>query len=117
LLTGFSREANQVSASVGRDNAVSQAADTRRLVNTLVTQQMAVLATAFQQIDIANENLAAAQEDLRVQNERYRVGAATILDLLISQAALTSAEVNMIQTRFTYLVARSQLEATVGRSL
>jgi outer membrane protein len=117
LLNGFTREANQVGASVARDNAVSQAADTRRQVNALVAQQMAVLTTAFEQIDIANENRDAAQEDLRVQSERYRVGAATILDLLTSQAALTSAEVNMIQTRFTYLVARSQLEATVGRSL
>lgn len=117
LLNGFTREANQVSASVTRDNAVAQAAETRRQVNSLVTQQMAVLTTAFEQINIADENRAAAQEDLRVQSERYRVGAATILDLLISQAALTTAEVNVIQTRFSYLIARSQLEATVGRTL
>lgn len=117
LLNGFTREANQVSASVTRDNAVAQAAETRRQVNSLVTQQMAVLATAFEQINIADENRGAAQEDLRVQQERYRVGAATILDLLTSQAALTTAEVNVIQTRFTYLIARAQLEATVGRTL
>ena len=59
----------------------------------------------------------SAREDLRVQQERYRVGAATILDLLTSQAALTEAEVTVIQTRFTYLIARAQLEATVGRTL
>ncbi len=117
LLNGFTREANQVSASVTRDNAVAQAAETRRQVNSLVTQQMAVLTTAFEQISIADENRAAAQEDLRVQSERYRVGAATILDMLTSQAALTSAEVNVIQTRFSYLIARAQLEATVGRTL
>ena len=117
LLNGFTREANQVSASVNRDVAEARASETRRQVNALVTQQMAVLTTAFEQIKIADENRAAAQEDLRVQNERYRVGAATILDLLISQAALTTAEVNVIQTRFSYLIARSQLEATVGRTL
>jgi outer membrane protein len=117
LLNGFTREANQVSASVQRDNAEAQAADTRRLINALVTGQLATLAASFEQIDIADDNLAAATEDLRVQNERYRVGAATILDLLTSQAALTQAEVNVIQTRFTYLIARSQLEATVGRTL
>ena len=117
LLNGFSREANQVSASVNRDLAEARASETRRQVNALVTQQIAVLTTAFEQINIADENRAAAQEDLRVQGERYRVGAATILDLLISQAALTTAEVNVIQTRFSYLIARSQLEATVGRTL
>ena len=117
LLNGFTREANQVSASVNRDLAEARASETRRQVNALVTQQIAVLTTAFEQINIADENRAAAQEDLRVQGERYRVGAATILDLLISQAALTTAEVNVIQTRFSYLIARSQLEATVGRTL
>jgi outer membrane protein len=117
ILNGFTREQNQVTASVNRDVAEARAADAQRQANAQITQQLAVLATAFEQITIADDNLAAAQEDLRVQNERYRVGAATILDLLTSQAALTQAEVNRIQTRFSYLIARSQLEATVGRTL
>ena len=117
LLNGFTREANQVSASVQRDVAVARAADTRLQVSALVTQQLATLSTSFEQITIARENMAAATEDLRVQNERYRVGAATILDLLTSQAALTQAEVNVVQTQFNYLIARAQLEATVGKTL
>ena len=117
LFNGFTREANQVSASVNRDIAEARAADTRRQVNALVTQELAALSTAVEQINIARDNLAAATEDLRVQNERYRVGAATILDLLTSQAALTQAEVNVVQTRFNYLIARAQVEAVLGRML
>ena len=33
-----------------------------------------------------------AEEDLRVQQERYRLGASTILDLLTSQESLVQAE-------------------------
>lgn len=117
LFNGFTREQNQVSASVQRDNAAAQAADTRRMVNAQLTQQLAALETAFAQIDIATVNVAAATEDLRVQQERYRVGAGTILDLLTSQAALTQAQTNLVQARFNYLIARAQLEALVGRSL
>jgi len=117
VFNGFSREASQVSASVNRDVADARAADTRRQVNALITQNLAALSTAVEQINIAKDNLAAATEDLRVQNERYRVGAATILDLLTSQAALTQAEVNVVQTRFNYLIARAQVEAVVGRTL
>jgi len=117
LFNGFSREANQVSASVNRDIAEARAADTRRQVNALITQELAALSTAVEQINIARDNLAAATEDLRVQNERYRVGAATILDLLTSQAALTQAQVNVVQTRFNYLIARAQVEAVLGRTL
>ena len=117
LFNGFNRESNQVTASVNRDLAEARAADTRSQVNTLVTQQLAALNTAIAQMSIAQDNLAAATEDLRVQNERYRVGAATILDLLTSQTALTQAEVNVVQVRFNYLLARAQVEATVGRTL
>jgi outer membrane protein len=117
LFNGFNREQANVSARVQRDVAEAQAADTRRLVSAQFTQQMATLTTAQVQIEIAGANLAAATEDLRVQQERYRVGAATILDLLTSQAALTQAEVNSVQTRFNYLIARAQLEALVGRTL
>ncbi|HZE95119.1 MAG TPA: TolC family protein [Gemmatimonadales bacterium] len=117
IFDGFKREQAQISASVNRENAEAAAADTRRQVNAQLTQQLAQVATAWEQIGIARDNLAAATEDLRVQNERYRVGAATILDLLTSQAALTQAEVNLVQTRFNYLIARAQVEAVVGRTL
>ena len=117
LLNGFTREADQVTASVNRDVAEARASEARRQANAQLTQQLALLSTAFEQISIADANVAAAREDLRVQNERYRVGAATILDQLTSQAALTQAEVNAIQTRFNYLIAHATLEATVGRTL
>lgn len=117
LFNGFAREQQQVSAGVTRDVAEANAADTRRQVNAALTQQLAALATAYAQIDIAQANVAAATEDLRVQQERYRVGAATILDLLTSQASLTQAEVNFVQTRFNYLIARAQVEAITGTTL
>ena len=117
LFNGFQREQNQVTASVVRDIAESQAADTRRLVRAQLTQQLAALETAHEQIDIAAVNVAAAQEDLRVQQERYRVGAGTILDLLTSESNLTQAQTNLVQARFNYYIARAQLEALAGRTL
>ena len=117
ILNGFAREQQQTAATVQREVANARAEDARRQVNAALTQQLAAAATAYVQIDIARANLAAATEDLRVQNERYRVGAATILDLLTSQASLTQAEVNLVQTRYNYLIARAQVEAVVGRML
>lgn len=117
LFNGFSREQQQVSSSATRDLAEARAAEARRQVNASLTQQLAALATGFEQIDIARATVAAATEDLRVQQERYRVGAATMLDLLTSQAALTDAEQGLVQARFDYLIARAQVEALVGRTL
>jgi outer membrane protein TolC len=68
-------------------------------------------------IDISRASVEAAAEDLRVVNERYRVGAATILDILNSQEALAQAEVDAITARFDYLNAKAQIEALIGRRL
>ncbi|HKE91050.1 MAG TPA: TolC family protein, partial [Gemmatimonadales bacterium] len=92
IFNGFSREQQLVAADVQRDFALAQAGDTRRLVGAQLTQQIAALQTAYTQIDIATTNVAATTEDLRVQQERYRVGAGTILDLLTSEANLTTAK-------------------------
>jgi len=117
LFNGFGREADQVSASVLRDVAEATAADTRRGMNAQFTQQLAALFTAKAQIDIAGADVAAATEAARVQQERYRLGAGTLLDLLTAQANLTQAQVTEVQARYNYLIARAQLEALVGHSL
>jgi outer membrane protein TolC len=117
LFNGFSREANQVTASVARDVAQAQASDTRRQLGAQLTQYIAATFTAYAQIGIAGANVAAATEALRVQQERYRLGAATLLDLLTAEANLTQAEVNQVQARSNYLIARAQVEALVGHTL
>jgi outer membrane protein len=117
LFNGLAREGSQVSASVQKDVNEARAAEARRQVNADFTRQFTSLSTAFQQIDIAATNVEAASEDLRVQAERYRMGAATTLDLLTSQSSLTQAQVSLIQARFTYLIARAGLEALIGREI
>ena len=117
LFNGFSREQSMTSARVARDFAAAQAADTRRSVNAQLAQQLAALAATYTQVQISRANVAAATEDLRVQQERYRVGAGLFLDLLTSQANLTQAQVSLVQARFSYLIARATLEALIGRAL
>src|SRR2546430_16939502 len=117
LFNGFGREQAQVSAGVAHDVALAQAADARRQVNAQYTQQLAALFTAWAQIAIAGADVAAATEAVRVQQERYRLGAGTLLDLLTAQANLTQAAVSQVQARYTYLIARAQLEAIVGHPL
>jgi len=117
LFNGFAREQQQVSASVVNDVAASQAADARRQVNEQFTQDVTALATAWEQIDIAAANVASAEEALRVQTERYKVGAGIILDVLTAQATLTQAQVTLVQARFNYVISRAQLIALVGHAL
>lgn len=117
LFNGFAREQAIAQSSAALDYAQAQAADTRRQFDALFTQDATALFAANAQIDVASANVAAATEALRVQQERYRVGAGTLLDLETAEANLTQAEANQVQARYNYVVARAQLEALVGRSL
>lgn len=117
LFNGFNREESITIRSSTLDQAEATASDTRRQVSSVLTAQFALLDAARLKIDIAQTSVAAAREDLRVVEQRYRVGAATILDLLNSQEALTQAEVDAVAARFDYLRAKAQIEALIGRDL
>ena len=117
LFNGFQREQAVAQSSVSLDAARVQAADTRRQLGAQLTQYLAATFTAYAQIGITGANVVAAAEALRVQQERYRLGAATLLDLLTAEANLTQAQVNQVQARYNYLIARAQVEALVGHAL
>jgi outer membrane protein TolC len=117
LFNGFSRELNRTRSAVARDNQRAVAQDTRRQVNAQITQYVTSLAAAEIRLEIALANRIANDEDLRVQQERYRLGAATILDVLVSQVGLDQSEVDIIQARLDYLVAKAEIEAVIGREL
>lgn len=117
LFNRFSRERTVVTQQVAADNASAVAAEADRQVDAGVTQRLAELSAARLRIEITRSSGQAAREDIRVINERYRLGAATIVDLLTSQEALTQAEVDAVNARFDYLRAKAQIEALIGRTL
>jgi outer membrane protein TolC len=117
IFNRFQREQNINTAENAAITAEAQAADAARQVSANLTSQLADLEAARLQIDITQVSVKAAEEDLRVQQERYRLGASTIVDILTSQEALDQAEVDAVNARFSYLRAKAQIEALIGRSL
>jgi len=117
LFDRFDRELSVTQQSADLDVADASAADARREVASQLTAALAQLDAARTQIDITQTSVVAATEDLRVQQERYRLGASTIVDVLSSQEALNQAEVDVVVARFTYLRAKAQIEALIGRTL
>ncbi len=117
LFDRFDRELAIAQRSAGAEVADATAADERRAVAAELTAQLAELDAARTQIEITLTSVVAATEDLRVQQERYRLGASTIVDLLTSQEALNQAEVDVVVARFDYLRAKASLEALIGRTL
>jgi outer membrane protein len=117
LFNGLTREQDVVNAQVAEQNAVADAQDAVLLAQQNLVSYIGTLRTTQEQIGIQQVSVVAAEEDLRVQQQRYQLGASILLDVLTSQTQLTQARLALIQARYNYRVAKAQLEALIGQSL
>ena len=117
LFNNFVREDALTRAGVAADLSEATLRDVRLAARQTLVQQLAALRSAQQRILIQQASLDAAREDLRVQQQRYALGASTLLDVLTSQTTLDAARSALIQARQDVRLARAQLEALVGRDL
>jgi outer membrane protein len=117
LFNNFSREDALVRANTTAEQADATLRDTRLAARQTFVQQLGAIRTAQQRIVIQQASVDAAKEDLRVQQQRYAMGASLLLDVLTSQSTLNAARSALIQARQDVRVARAQLEALIGRDL
>jgi len=117
IFNRFSREQSIQTQMSSLENSEASQAEARRQVLANLTVRLAELFAARTRIEITTASVAAANEDLRVSQERYRLGLATIVELLQSQEALNQADVDAVNARFDYLRAKAQIEALIGRTL
>jgi len=69
---------------------------------------------AHEKLAVADETVKSAQEDMDLVQEKYNLGAATILELLDAQVSLITAQNDQIQAEFDYNLAVSSLENAMG---
>lgn len=117
IFNGFQRETTIDRAQYVQRVTRLQEDDTRLAAREEADAALQNLLTAERAILIAEDAAFVAAEDLRVVRERYGVGAATVLDVLVSQNAATQADVDVVTTRYDYVLARAELEAILGREM
>ena len=115
IFDGFIREQRVTNAKILRNNARANLADTRNLTVSNVKTAYLDIEQLKEQKTVSEENVAAAEEDLKITQEKYNLGAATILDLLDAQVSLKSAQVALIQAGFDLNLAIAQLENAMGK--
>jgi outer membrane protein len=115
IFDGFSRESRLTNAKVNRANAMAAAADAKNLVVRDIKTAYLEIEQRKKQQEVADENVAAADEDQKITQEKYNLGAATILDLLDAQVSLKSAQVSKIRADFELNTAVARLENAMGK--
>jgi len=117
IFTGFSRSLRLSQARADQDDATEEVRARRLQIRTDVQARYFALETAYQAIGVQSANRQAAQDQLRLAQDRYRLGAGTALEVSDAQTAVQRAEGDYVNAVYGYHKAMAALEAAVGRSL
>jgi outer membrane protein TolC len=117
VFNGFQREAALQRSAANERIAEARARDAEIAARVSVESAASDIASSERRVAIADRSVVLAREDLRVQEERYAIGVATILDLQTSQVALSDAEVAAVRSRQQLGTAVARLEAILGQTL
>lgn len=101
-------------AKINVKNAEVQVEQARRQITADVKKAILDLESAMKQIEVAERQVKAAELDLKTAEEKYNIGAGTLLDLLIATANYTSAVSSRVNAIYSYIVAKVQLQYVLG---
>ncbi|MCB2204438.1 TolC family protein [bacterium] len=110
----------QISSNVQRSEIALKDAEytreqLRRRIATDIMRALNDLEAAEKNAEISQKKLQSAREDQRIAQERYNLGAGTLLDMITANANFTLAESDVVNARYNYLVARKQMDYQLGR--
>ncbi|MEO6877624.1 MAG: TolC family protein, partial [Gemmatimonadaceae bacterium] len=117
LFNGFQREDAVTRAQAAAEVSRVTALDVTREARADAALLLSGLRFAARNIVLASDAVQVAQEDLRVQSERYRAGISTELEQLQSELEVTQSQLALVAARFNYQITRAQLEALIGRTV
>ena len=117
LFNRFARENGAAVAQINIENAQATLKDQQLGAQQNIVTYIGSLHLAEESMRIQQLSVRASEEDLRVVQQRYALGAGTLLEVLTSQSNLINARQQLIQARLTYRNARAQIESVIGRDL
>ena len=99
---------------VQQDQLKMQVQDTERNLNVAVKQYLSQMETSVKQYEAAVKNIEGADTGYKISQKRYEIGSGTLLELNDAQLALLQARLNLNQSIYNYLTAKSSLDKTLG---
>jgi outer membrane protein len=117
IFNNYQREANLEQARVSRDNANYALKGRNLQLTTDVSNAYLSLIAATKTVQLQEQIAEKASEELAAVQERYRVGAATFLEVTTSRGQYETALIGRVNSIYDYHTAFANLESAVGRPL
>ncbi len=117
LFDGFQREVRRQNAIVERRKAQWDLLTAERQIDANIRQQWRTLTRLYQQIQVTENNRELARRQLELEQERYRLGASSQLNLRNAQVVFIEAETTHIARVLEFFTTLAGLERELGRPL
>jgi outer membrane protein len=114
LFDGFGTNLAVQNAIAGRRNAEINVAQAERNISVEVRKAQLDLDAAVKQYDASQKGVLSASEDRKIAEERYNLGAGTLLDLLTANAGLVNAQANLVNASYNFIIAKRNMEYVLG---
>ena len=114
IFDGGANRARLAAARFRRSQAQAQVAQMAAAVKLQVREAYLNLNTSHQRVEVSRQAQAQAEESLRIIQNRYEAGLATITDLLQVETAHVSAQKNYLNALFDYRLSYAALELATG---
>jgi outer membrane protein TolC len=114
IFDGGANRARLAAAHYRQTQAQAQVAQLAAAVKLQVREAYLNLTTAQQRIEVSRQSKSEAEESLRIIQNRYEAGLATITDLLQVETAHTSAQKNYLNALSDYRLSYAALELATG---
>lgn len=117
IFDGFSRNLQVAQARAARDDMEESVRAQELLVQTTVAARYLGVQNNYAAIQVQEQSRGAAREQMRLAQDRYRLGAGSSLEVSDAQAAVARAETDYVNAVYEYHKSIAQLELAVGRPL
>jgi outer membrane protein len=115
LFTGFSRIASVGKARLGYQSAKEALLQTEKDVALELKQAYFALGQSKKKISVSLDAEAAAEEDLRLNKEKYALGSGTMLELINAQVSYTTSKSDRIQAAYDTKINFARLLRAMGK--
>ena len=114
IFAGGKRHAAVKQAQIQYDQLQLQNEETQRQLRIAVRQYLSQMETGLKSYNAAQSTLESARKAYDIAAKSYNVGRSTLTDLGSAQLALTQSQLSVSQTIYNFLIAKANLEKTLG---